>query len=169
MKKLILSICALIASTLAFAQITDVQELNEVVVTAVNYKYLSAVDNQEVAVPIKELERQVATYDLQESDLYQDDYDLYTVSFYIPDGRIVAAYDQNGKVIRTIEKFTNYQMPESVRMAIKERFPNWKVVKDVYRVSYHHKKGEATKSYKVKLKNGDKTMRVKLDEKGNFI
>lgn len=146
MKKLILSFVALIASSAAFAQITDIQDLKEVVVSAVNYKYLSAINNQQVAAPIKELERQVATYDLQASDLYQDDYDYYTVSFFIPDGRIVAAYDQNGKIIRTIEKFTNYQLPDSVRDALEDRFPNWKVVKDVYRVSYHHKKGDAKKA-----------------------
>ena len=169
MKKFILSFIALIASTAIFSQITDLQELKEVVVTAVNYKYLSAIDNQEVAVPIKELERQVATYNIRESDLYQDDYDFYTVSFFIPDGRIVAAYDQDGKILRTIEKFTNYQLPEPVRAALNQRFPNWKIIKDVYRVSYHHNKGEATKSYKVKLENGDKTVRVKMDEKGNFI
>ncbi len=169
MKKLVLSFVALIASSAAFAQITDIQNLKEVVVSAVNYKYLSAVDNQEVAVPIKELERQVAIYDLKESDLYQDDYDYYTVSFFIPDGKIVAAYDQNGNIIRTIEKFTNYQLPEAVRDALEDRFPNWKVIKDVYRVSFHHKKGEAKKSYKVILQNGDKTMRVKMDDKGNFL
>lgn len=169
MKKLILSFVALIASSAAFAQITDIQDLKEVVVSAVNYRYLSAIDNQQVAAPIKELERQVATYDLQASDLYQDDYDYYTVSFYIPDGRIVAVYDQNGEIIRTIEKFTNYQLPESVRDALKDRFPNWKIVKDVYRVSYHHNKGEAKKRYKVTLENGDKKMRVKMDEQGNFL
>jgi len=168
MKKLILIFVALIASSAAFAQITDIQNLKEVVVTAVNYKYLSAVNNQQVAAPIKELERQVATFDLQESDLYHDDYDYYTVSFFIPDGRIVAAYDQNGKIIRTIEKFTNYQLPDAVRDALEDRFPKWKIVKDVYRVSFHHKKGEANKSYKVTLENGDKRMRVKMDEKGDF-
>jgi hypothetical protein len=37
---------------------------------------------------------------------------------------------------------------------------------DVYKVNYN--KGVVTKQYKVKLENGDKTIRVKLDEKGNF-
>ncbi|NNK29193.1 MAG: nicotinate-nucleotide adenylyltransferase [Flavobacteriaceae bacterium] len=169
MKKFILSFTALILTTFMFGQITDLQQLDEVLVSAVNYKYLSAVDNQEVPMQIKEVERQVATYDIKESEMYQDEYDQYTVAFFIPDGRIVAAYDKNGTVLRTIEKFTNYQLPDAVRSALKERFPNWEIVKDVYRVSYHHKKGEATRKYKVKLQNNDKTLRVKLDEKGNFI
>ena len=85
------------------------------------------------------------------------------------DGKIVAAYDQNGKMLRTIEKFTNYQLPDQVMTAIKDRFPKWKVVKDVYRVSYHHKKGDAKKSYKVILENGDKRMKLKMDGDGNFM
>ncbi|MBT8255858.1 MAG: nicotinate-nucleotide adenylyltransferase, partial [Bacteroidia bacterium] len=60
------------------------------------------------------------------------------------------------------------QLPESVMMALRDRFPQWGVVKDIYKVNYSAKKG-AEKVFKVKLKNGDETIRVQLDEKGNFI
>ena len=40
------------------------------------------------------------------------------------------------------------------------------MLEDAYKANYH--KGEVKKQYKVTLKNNDQTMKVKLDEKGNF-
>lgn len=142
--------------------------LDEVVVKAVNYKYLSAVDNSEAPIPIWNAEKEAAIFDVTNSDVYLDDFNMYHVVFRIPDGVMVVAYDQDGEILRTIERFKNYQMPEDVRMALKERYPKWEVVKDLFLVTYTTKKG-ADKVYKVKLKNGTETIRVKLDDKGNFI
>jgi len=114
------------------------------------------------------LERKAAAYNVQEADFYSDDYDFYTVSFFIPEGKIVAAYNPEGEIIRTIERFDNIKLPTAVRNAVAERFPNWTIVKDAYRVTYNQNKG-ANKSYKLKLKNGDKTMRVKIDDTGEFL
>ena len=49
-----------------------------------------------------------------------------------------------------------------------DRFPGWTITKDVYLVNYHQKKG-ANKTYKLKLENGDETLRVKIDQMGNFL
>ena len=168
MKKFIIGLLVLGLTSQAFAQITEVEELSEVVVTAVNYKYLNAMDNTEAAIPVQMLERKVAAYDVQEQDYYIDDYDYYTVQFYIPDGKIVAVYDAEGKVMRTIEKFKDIKLPKAVNKALTERFPNWELVSDVYLVSYSESKG-ASKTYKLKLKNGDKTMRVKMSDTGEFL
>lgn len=146
----------------------DREQLDEVVVRAVNYKYLSAVDNSEAPVPIRILEKEVALYNITESDYYVDEFETYNVSFYIPDGRIAALYDQDGNILRTIERFKNYQLPEDVRASILTRYPGWKVVKDVYLITYTPEKG-AKKVYKVKLKNNDEMMRVKLDANGNYL
>ncbi|MGB5499805.1 MAG: nicotinate-nucleotide adenylyltransferase, partial [Maribacter sp.] len=150
------------------AQVPKVEQLSEVVVTAINYKYLNATDSKEVAIPVKMLERKAAAYNVENSEFYSDDYDFYTVSFIIPEGKIVAAYNPEGEIIRTIERFEDIKLPPAVRDAVAERFPKWEIVNDVYRVTYNQKKG-ANKSYKLKLKNGDKTMRVKVDDKGEFL
>ena len=168
MKKFIIGLFVLGLTGQAFAQITKVEQLSEVVVTAVNYKYLNAIDSKAAAIPVKMLERKVAAYNVQDSDFYQDDFGFYYVSFYIPEGKIVAAYNAKGEIIRTIERFEDIKLPAAVRSAVGERFPNWVIVNDVYRVTYNHTKG-ADKSYKIKLKNGDKTMRVKIDAKGEFL
>ena len=52
--------------------------------------------------------------------------------------------------------------------AIGGKFPGWKISKDVYRVNYTQKEG-AVKRYKVVLDNGVETVRVKIDEDGNFL
>ncbi len=166
MKKLIFS---LIIFSLAFEMYSQITQLPEVVITAVNYKYLNAVDSEDTALSVQMLQEQVAMYDLKNSDLYNDDYDTYTVSFFIPDGKILAAYDKNGEVIRTIERFKNIKLPESVQNAISKRFPNWSLVKDTYLVNYHKNNEKVSKQYKVKLKNGKKVMRVKLTEDGGFL
>jgi hypothetical protein len=168
MKKLILGLFIFGLTTQVFAQITKVEELSEVVVTAVNYKYLNQTDNKDAVVPVKMLERKAAAYNLQTQDYYQDDFDFYTVSFYIPDGKLVAVYDPDGKILRTIEKFDNVRLPEAVSQSLASRFPNWVLVKDIYRVTYKENRG-AKKVYKLKLKNGDKTMRVKMNEDGDYL
>ncbi|WP_297707479.1 nicotinate-nucleotide adenylyltransferase [uncultured Eudoraea sp.] len=168
MKKFILSLLVIGLASQVYSQITKVEELSEVVVTAVNYKYLNQTDNKEAAVPVQMLQRKVAAYDVTTKDYYQDDYDYYTVEFYIPDGKIVAAYDTDGKILKTIEKFNDIKLPAAVSKALLDRFPNWTVAKDVYRVNYTDKKG-AMKVYKLKLENGEKTMRVKMNEDGEFL
>ena len=165
MKKPILIILLFALSSQLFSQVT---ELKEVVITAVNYKYLNAVDSDENAISVKELEEKVAMFDLKSSEFYNDEYDTYNISFFIPDGKILAAYDKDGKLIRTIEKFKNVKLPKAVSDAIAKRFPNWSMTSDVYKVSFHKDSDSVKKQYKVRLENNDKKLKVKLDEKGNF-
>ncbi len=165
MKKILLGLLALgLTTQFMFSQIIELSEVR----IAVNYKYLDAMDSEEVAVPVKMLRDKVAFYNVKESDLYSDEYDYYTINFFIPEGRIVAAYDQDGKILRTIEKFNNVKLPEDVLYAVAERFPNWAIEKDVYRVNYKQDVG-ARQEYKIKLRNGEKTMVIKVNEKGEFL
>lgn len=161
-------LCVGLASP-AWSQIIKTEELSEVVVYATNYKYLNSLASEDpAAIPVQMLERKVAAFDLEDSEYYQDDYDYYQISFFIPDGKILAAYDRDGKILRTIEKFENVKLPESVANAVVDRFPGWVVSEDIYLVRYHEDKG-VTKTYKLTLTNGDKKLKVKLDDKGNFL
>lgn len=168
MKKILLGLMVIGFASQAFCQDPQPIELSEVIVKPINYKYLNQVDSRLAPVPVKLLERKVASYDVTQADFYQDDYDYYTVSFFIPEGKIVAAYDDKGNVLRTIEKFKDVALPVVVRDAVAERFPNWEIVSDVYRVKYNDNKG-AKQTYKLRLENGDKTMRVKINEDGEFM
>jgi len=151
-----------------YAQVVNDGQLPEVEVRAVNYKYLNEVNNSDADVPVKLLELEVAKFDPRGKELYEDEYNYYKVSFYIPEGHIVAAYDENGKIIKTIEKFKDVTPPRAVINSVAERFPGWVISKDVYKVSYHNENG-TVKTYKLILENGTKKMRVKTDESGRFL
>ncbi len=146
----------------------DPVQLDEIVVKAVNYKYLSAVENLKAPIPIWSVEKEAAIFDVTDSDVFLDDFNTYKVTFRIPDGVMVVAYDQDGVIIKTIERFKNYQLPDDVQLALKEKYPGWVVVKDLFLVTYSEKKG-AKKLYKIKLKNGEEIARVQLDARGNFL
>ena len=161
---LVAGLLSIAASTPVFSQ----EVLPEVTVVAVNYKYLKAVGDKEAAVKVKTLQHMAATYDVKKSGYYEDEYENYFISFYIPDGEILAAYDNTGKLIRTAEKFKNVRLPKAVAKAVIERFPKWKIADDVYLVTYYDEKG-STKKYKVLLENGDKRMKVKVTETGEFL
>ena len=168
MRKLLIGLMVLGFTTQGFAQITKTEKLSEVVIVATNYKYLNQVSQDEIAIPVKLLQRKVATYDIRTSDFYDDEYDFYSVSFFIPEGKVLAAYDKDGKIIRTVEKYKDIALPKSVVNGVVKRFPGWTIAKDAYLVTYHHKKG-VDKKYKLTLENGDKRMKLKMDTQGNFL
>lgn len=169
MKKLMLWLLVFGLTTQFYAQVVNNGQLPEVVISAINYKYLNEVNSNDVATPVKLLEIEAANFDPRNNkDLYEDEYGYYKVSFFIPDGQIVAAYDNNGKIIRTIEKFKDVKPPRTVINSVAKRFPGWAITDDVYKVTYHRKAG-TNKIYKLMLKNGNKKMRVKTDENGKFL
>ncbi|WP_285653495.1 nicotinate-nucleotide adenylyltransferase [Allomuricauda sp. NBRC 101325] len=169
MKKLLLVLFVMGIVAPMQSQIIKTEELSEVIVYATNYKYLNSIDTKEEAsLPVEMLRRKVAAFDVKNSEFYQDDYEVYNINFYIPEGKILAAYDKDGKIIRTAERFNNVNLPLSVKNAVLDRFPGWTITKDTYLTHYYDKKG-VTKKYKLKLENGDQVLRVKVDEKGEFL
>ena len=168
MKKLFIALIIIGLTTAVFAQEKRVT-LEEVEILGVNYKYLDALGDEDVARPVKLLERKVATFDLKSLDGYEDEEQDYYVYFKIPQGKILAIYDDEGVIMRTSEKFTDIRLPLAVSNAIVSKYPGWKIASDVYRVTYV-KDGELNKTYKLfieKINSGKRV--IKTDEKGNFI
>lgn len=169
MKKIVLGLFVMGLTIPLSAQIIKTEKLSEVTVYATNYKYLNDVNTEEVAsIPVELLERKVAGYNIKDSDFYQDDYDLYSINFYIPEGKILASYDKDGNLLSTAEKFKDINLPMTVKKAVFDKYPKWTITKDIYLVNYKDGRG-ANKTYKLKLENGDQTIRVKLNEKGEFL
>lgn len=140
----------------------------EVKVTATNYKYLKSIKDTTAAEPVNLLQMRAASYDVKKSQFYEDEYDNYFISFYIPEGEILAVYDQNGKLLRTAEKYKNITIPKVVRNAVVERFPNWAIAETVYLVRYSDAEGGKL-VYKLVLENGDKRLKVSANEKGEIL
>lgn len=165
--KLTILVLALTAGIATHLQ-AQVRDLPEVTVVAKNYKYLRSTNNKDAAPPVKLLEHKAASFDVKSSEYYEDDNDMYYITFYLPEGYVLAVYDQEGKLLRTAEKFKNISLPSSVRDAVAKRFPNWAISKDIYIVKYGEEAG-AKMQYKLLLENGSKRMRVKTDENGEFL
>lgn len=166
MKKLALGLFILGLTTQINSQTIELSEA----VISVNYKYLNSIDSDNIPARVKKLKEEVLNYkNIEQSKLYNDKHDTYSVSFYIPEGIIVAAYDINGEIIKTIEKYNNVRLPLIVMQAVSKRFPNWGIVEDVYFINYHSKKDSLKQEYKIKLKNEDEIITVKTNEKGEFL
>jgi hypothetical protein len=141
--------------------------LPEVKIIAVNYKYLNAVDRSDMPLPVRQLEQAAASFDVKNSDYYLDEYDNYSISFYIPEGSMLASYDKDGKLLRTAEKYKNIRLPQAVSKSVYIKYPDWRIAKDYYLVNYYDG-SDATKRYKLILEKGGKKMRIKTDENGDF-
>ena len=150
----------------ALAQIV----LPEITITVANYKYLNAVSPEEVAQPVSMLEEYAASYDVKDAPFYEDEYDNYFVSFLIPDGKILAAYDKDGMLLRTIEKYKNVALPRKVTQAVATRYPNWGICKNVYLITYQERAGHISKKvYKLLLEKSDMRMKIKVNDQGEFL
>lgn len=170
MKKLIFGFVILGFVFNTYAQKIKTEELSEVVIAATNYKYLNKTGIENASVPVTLLEQKVASYDITSSEFYNDEYDSYVVSFYIPEGKILAAYDKDGTILRTIERFKNIKLPREVLNSVAKQYPNWIFDKNHYIVNYYDSSsGNITKKYKITLKNGKKSIRVKVDAEGNIL
>ena len=148
-----------------FAQET----LPAVTVSSYNYKYLKSTFDTSAAQPVRLLEHRAAGYDLKNSEFYEDEYDEFFVSFYLPEGRVLATYDKEGKLLRTAEKFKNVSLPPVVRQSLSRQYPGWAVAKDVYLVNYYSESESTNKKYKILLENGNKRLRVKAKPTGEIL
>jgi hypothetical protein len=163
---LIIAVLSIGFNLQSFAQ--EPKTLPEITITPSNYGYLNSIGDKNAAQPVHMLQMRAATYDVKNSDFYEADYDNYFISFFIPDGKILAEYDKDGKIIRTTEKFKNIALPKDVATSVAKRFPGWTLSKNVYYVHYTEPYG-GKKMYELTLENGDKRLKVKTDDKGNFL
>ncbi|HEY5689632.1 MAG TPA: nicotinate-nucleotide adenylyltransferase [Yeosuana sp.] len=165
MKKLLLGLFIFGLTTQINAQTIELSEVE----LSVNYKYLNATNSKEIAVPVKKLVNEVLAFNESNTDVYIDDNGEYSVSFYIPEGEIIAAFNNEGKILRTFEKYNNIRLPLEVLQMIANRFPNWAIAGNSYLVSFHCEKGITKKLYKIRLENVDEVLNIKTDEKGVFL
>ena len=168
MKNVILGLFILGLTTQIHAQDPVINEQLPEVYVVHNYKYLSSTNSEEVAIPVEELHLKVSDFDIKNLDIYSDENEFYDVYFFIPEGKVLASYNENGDLLSTVERYRDIQLPTSVLESINERFPNWSASKNVYLVNYHEF-GKTKKIYKITLENGKQRIRVKVNASGSFL
>lgn len=113
---------------------------------------------------VRDMQDKFIGYDLGVVDGEQE----YLVMFDAKDARLVATYNENGKLIRVVEKYENVKLPKSVIYSVYKSFPDWTIVQDKF--LYTQADGDILKKqYNIKLKKGDKTKNVIIKPNGDVM
>ena len=155
---------------LGTAQTNEI-ELENVTIKPLNLTYLKTVQDDHTAPFVKAMENKAARYDITESKVFDREFDAYEVVFDAikkdgSDGTIIATYDQNGKILNSIERYKNIALPKAIRDVCLKQYPDYRIHKDFYLVSYDYNENTAKKIYKVQMRNGSSKKNLKIDANG---
>lgn len=170
MKNLIFGLIAVSLASLTYSQDNGVAqvELEEVNVTPLNLTYLNKVQDEDTPLQAKELENFASRYDITSDPIFDKNFEAYEVIFKETNGRIVATYDQDGKILSSLEKFKDVALPPIVRNTVFQNFPGWTIHQDTYLVSYFLD-GDVKKIYKIQVRKDGKRKNIKMDHRGRLM
>ncbi len=165
MKKLLFGMFVLGLTNLVYPQNafdgTEIVKLENITVSPINTDYWTEVKEGTVSERVLKLENMAARFDLRRSKFYQGAGPEYRVTFRQPNGKILATYDDQGKMLHSYERFTDIAIPITIRNRVYLMHPGWKMAGNSYVVSYYKNK-EAEKRYKVRLEKGNLKKEVKI-------
>ncbi|MGB5356904.1 MAG: hypothetical protein WBN11_09430 [Eudoraea sp.] len=171
MKNLLVGIFILGLTSLSYSQASFEEannlELEGITLMPANMTYLTEVSSGSKALRVINLQREAASHDVTQSDIYDGESNLYNVSFTQKDGQVLATYDKDGRILKTFEKYKDIVSPWPVRKSIYKAYPGWSVEGNRYVVSYNKGRDPVT-FYKVKIEKGNKHKSVKIDSNGNM-
>lgn len=170
MKTLITGLLVIGLTSLGFSQSGGIEQVNlsEVDITPLNLTYLNQVQDEDTPTEVKRLENKASRYDITEAPIFDKKFEAYEVIFKDSDGKIVATYDENGKILSSLERFKDVLLPEKVRNSLYKNFPGWALHTDTYLVSYYADHS-VKKVYKIQLRKDGKRKNLKVDVQGNII
>ncbi|WP_299390640.1 hypothetical protein [uncultured Gelidibacter sp.] len=140
--------------------------LNEVIVSPVIHtKYFNLVNDPNAPSQAKQLEHEVGKYDIKTATVYSKNHNSYEVLFESNYGSIVASFSGEGELLNSNEKFEGIRLPETVRLSLRDTYPDWRLNTTEYRVKYNLNK-DIKRMYEVQLTKDDKKMNLKIDCNG---
>ncbi len=174
MKKIVFGAILLGFASLGYSQNTDCGKntihLTGVEVSPVDQNYLNKVNGGTFSEIVLDLQGRASRYNIKESSVYDFNSDkgkTYVVSFKGDNGRILATYNQSGKIIRAHENYNDLILPPAVRNAAYKEHPDWTLYGTKYSVYYNGK--SAKKKYQVQLKKNNKIENLKFNIDGKKI
>lgn len=132
-----------------------------------NADYIDQVTENSMANHVRALELQVSNFDVTSASGYKGKTKPFEVVFQSNKGFIKAFYDENGKVIETVEKFKDVKLPNAVRDNIFKAYSNATLLKTDYYASY--KNGSIEKTYEVTIKNNKSKIKVRVNSNGEIL
>jgi hypothetical protein len=114
---------------------------------------------------IEKLESDFISYNLGKDYV---GYDSYSVTFQVKKGSLTATYSSTGKLINVTENYSNTELPNKISCSVYKAYPGWQIVSSKH--AYIQEDGSITKNeYDLKLKKGNKTLKLKVEPTGEII
>lgn len=142
--------------------------LDEIILSPIkNVTYYNAVHDSYAAKGVINLETAAASYDISSSDLYGK-YESYLFIFKNHLGKIMAIYDNEGELVKSVEKFENIQLSEKVRLSLLSEYPGWRLNSTVFKVKYANNK-DVERVYHLQIVKDDKKLNLKVNCDGDVL
>ncbi|HLV37924.1 hypothetical protein [Xanthomarina sp.] len=178
MKTICIGLLFLGFANLSFSQadkeIVEVQLASVVISSPSNpssLNYLNAVYSEDIPEEAVILENIAARFKITESPVFDSQFEAYEVIFKdvsTNGGQIVITYNNDGQILKSVERYNDVVLPAAVRNAVYKEYPGWMIDSDKYLVTYYHKE-DAKKAYKLKIKKEDNKKVIKVSINGDIL
>lgn len=96
------------------------------------------------------------------------DFDTFFVNFKSKKGNLVAEFDRSGDLMTSAQRFKNVKLPDNERLQLLEKYRDAAIVGNKY-VAISEGWDLKKEYYIVKIKDGNKTRRVKINKDRNVL
>lgn len=140
-------------------------ELPAVVIKSAGRDFSVYLPDKNPDVKVRQMQEKFIGYNLGKDF---EGYDEYLVLMESEDSYLTATYNQNGKLIRVVEKYENVKLPKSVVLSVYKSFPEWTIVKDKF--LYTQEDGTVkNKIYNLKLKKDNEIKKIVVNPQGKIL
>lgn len=142
-----------------------VEELPAVVIKRAGKDFSIYIPDKNPDKDVQQLEQKFVAYDVGKD---YEGYENYLLIMETDKGSLSATYNQNGKLVRVIEKYENVRLPNEVIFSIYRMYPEWTIVNDKF--LYSQSDGDIIhKVYNLKIEKGKQTLRLKVKPDGTIL
>lgn len=160
MKTLVSILVVGMISFQSFAQESNIKnpyiELENVIVTTINTKYLSVVVDKNTPNAVASLQQLAANYDVKDNPKFSEDVinDTFEMAFRNAKGYINALYNSKGKIEAAYGRFRNIPLPKEIQKQLYQANKGWTVTGTIFSSAYEEDI-QNDRSYKVHLEKGN--------------
>ncbi len=139
------------------------EEPEHTIINVKNYHYLEMAKFQSSSVVIRQMQKEAAYYDVKKASVYDNsEKATYLIVFKNKGNKLVARYDQKGRIISTSEHYKNIALPTNLKVAFAKKHPGWVFGQNSCHFSYDHSKG-TQQTIKPELKQGKSRKTLKIN------
>jgi hypothetical protein len=169
--KLLFSVLTLLSfSMVSYSQSLEDEELkyNElpaVVMKTAGKDFSIYLPDRNPDAKVRQLQDKFIGYDLGKD---YEGYNEYLVVMETENASLAATYNENGKLMSVVEKYSNVKLPRQVIFSVFKSYPGWTIVKDKF--LYTQEDGDIIKKqYNIKIKKDKEVKKLIVQANGNII